>query len=71
VAPVQPGLAAPDGRIFLTRGFYEKFNRLLSPPKELASVIAHGSWTRRLGAIFTAADDDFSGQNGHACWRLA
>ncbi|HAR83832.1 MAG TPA: peptidase M48, partial [Sulfitobacter pontiacus] len=40
VAPVN-GLAAPDGRIFITRGFYEKFKSGAVTAEELASVIAH------------------------------
>lgn len=35
------GLAAPDGRIFLTRGFLRKLDRGEVSPEELASVIAH------------------------------
>lgn len=34
-------LAAPDGRIFVTRGFYEKFHNGQIAPEEMASVIAH------------------------------
>ena len=40
VEPVN-GLAAPDGRIFLTRGFLNKKMRGEVTPEELASVIAH------------------------------
>jgi putative metalloprotease len=39
--PVVNGLAAPDGRIFLTRGFYERFRAGLVEAEELASVVAH------------------------------
>ncbi|MGP9789370.1 M48 family metallopeptidase [Roseinatronobacter sp. NSM] len=35
------GLAAPDGRIFITRGFYNKYRRGEVTAEELASVIAH------------------------------
>ena len=56
------GLAAPDGRIFLTRGFYRKFRDGEVTGDELASVIAHelghvahGHARRRM--------IDFTGQN--------
>lgn len=39
--PVVNGLAAPDGRVFLTRGFYERFRRGEVAAEELASVVAH------------------------------
>ena len=35
------GLAAPDGKIFITRGFYNKFISGEVSGSELASVIAH------------------------------
>ncbi len=35
------GLAAPDGRIFLTRGFIERYQAGAVTPEELAGVIAH------------------------------
>ncbi|QYK40253.1 MAG: M48 family metallopeptidase [Paracoccaceae bacterium] len=35
------GLAAPDGRIFLTRGFLDKYRMGFVTAEELASVIAH------------------------------
>lgn len=35
------GLAAPDGRIFLTRGFVQKFRAGVVTAPEMASVIAH------------------------------
>lgn len=35
------GLAAPDGRIFITRGFYNKYRLGEVTSQELASVIAH------------------------------
>ncbi len=40
VDPVN-GLAAPDGRIFITRGFYRKFQQGEVSADEMASVIAH------------------------------
>ena len=61
IEPVN-GLAAPDGRIFLTRGFYRKFHEGEVTAEELGSVIAHelghvalGHSRRRL--------IDFSGAN--------
>lgn len=35
------GLAAPDGRIFITRGFFNKYRQGLVSAEEMASVIAH------------------------------
>ncbi|MCY4209202.1 MAG: M48 family metallopeptidase [Roseovarius sp.] len=61
---IQPvnGLAAPDGRIFITRGFFQKYLDGEVTAEEIASVIAHelghvalGHTRRRL--------IDFSGQN--------
>lgn len=40
VAPVN-GLAAPDGRIFLTRGFIDRYRQGIVSAEEIASVIAH------------------------------
>ncbi len=61
IAPVN-GLAAPDGRIFLTRGFLDKLDAGEVTEAELASVIAHelghvahGHTRRRMV--------DFAGQN--------
>lgn len=61
IEPVN-GLAAADGRIFLTRGFYQKYLDGDVTAEELASVIAHelghvahGHARRRM--------IDFSGQN--------
>ncbi|MFC3058247.1 M48 family metallopeptidase [Paenirhodobacter populi] len=61
VAPVN-GLAAPDGRIFLTEGFLNLYRKGEVSAEELASVIAHelghvahGHTRRRM--------IDFSGQN--------
>ena len=38
------GLAAPDGRIFITRGFFNKYRAGEVSAEELASVIAHELW---------------------------
>lgn len=61
IAPVN-GLAAPDGRIFLTRGFLDRLDKNDVTEAELASVIAHelghvahGHSRRRMV--------DFAGQN--------
>lgn len=61
VAPVN-GLAAPDGRIFLTRGFYEKYRAREVTGEELASVIAHELGHVALGHSRRRMID-FSGQN--------
>ncbi|MRX49624.1 M48 family metalloprotease [Paracoccus sp. S-4012] len=60
--PVINGLAAPDGRVFLTRGFLDRLDRDEVTEAELASVMAHelghvvhGHTRRRLL--------DFAGQN--------
>ncbi|MDB3860861.1 M48 family metallopeptidase [Paracoccaceae bacterium] len=61
IEPVN-GLAAPDGRIFITRGFYDKFIAGEVTENELASVIAH-----ELGHVALGHSKrrmiDFSGQN--------
>lgn len=61
IEPVN-GLAAPDGRIFLTRGFYQKYRSGAVTGEELASVIAH-----ELGHVALGHSKrrmiDFSGQN--------
>lgn len=61
IEPVN-GLAAPDGRIFLTRGFIRKLDSCEVTAEELASVVAHelghvahGHTRRRMV--------DFAGQN--------
>jgi putative metalloprotease len=61
IAPVN-GLAAPDGRIFLTEGFVRKYRAGEVTAEEMASVVAHelghvahGHARRRM--------IDFSGQN--------
>ncbi|MCX7889797.1 MAG: M48 family metallopeptidase [Rhodobacteraceae bacterium] len=56
------GLAAPDGRIFLTRGFYRKFREGEVTADELASVIAHELGHVALGHSRRRMID-FSGQN--------
>lgn len=40
VEPVN-GLAAPDGRIFLTRGFVDRYRQGIITAEEMASVVAH------------------------------
>jgi metalloprotease len=35
------GLAAPDGRVFITRGFYDRYRSGLVTADEIASVVAH------------------------------
>ncbi|MCB1335544.1 MAG: M48 family metalloprotease [Roseivivax sp.] len=56
------GLAAPDGRIFLTRGFYQRYTRGEVTAEELASVIAHELGHVALGHSRRRMID-FSGQN--------
>ncbi|MFY0680491.1 MAG: M48 family metallopeptidase [Thalassovita sp.] len=56
------GLAAPDGRIFITRGFYRKFTEGAVSAEELASVIAHELGHVALGHSRRRMID-FSGQN--------
>ncbi len=56
------GLAAPDGRIFITRGFYNKFRSGEVSGDELASVIAHELGHVALGHTRRRMID-FSGQN--------
>ena len=56
------GLAAPDGRIFLTRGFVDLYRSGQVTPEELAAVIAH-----ELGHVASGHARrrmiDFTGQN--------
>ena len=61
VDPVN-GLAAPDGRIFITRGFYRKFQSGEVTGEEMASVIAHELGHVALGHARRRMID-FSGQN--------
>lgn len=56
------GLAAPDGRIFITRGFYRKFKEGDVTGEEMASVIAHELGHVALGHA-RRRSIDFSGQN--------
>lgn len=56
------GLAAPDGRIFITRGFYNKFRSGEVTADEMASVIAHELGHVALGHSRRRMID-FSGQN--------
>ncbi|MEP2781326.1 MAG: M48 family metallopeptidase [Pseudoruegeria sp.] len=56
------GLAAPDGRIFITRGFYNKFQQGHVSAEEMASVIAHELGHVALGHSRRRMID-FSGQN--------
>ncbi len=61
IAPVN-GLAAPDGRIFITRGFYDKYRAGEVTAEEMASVIAHELGHVALGHSRRRMID-FSGQN--------
>lgn len=61
VAPVN-GLAAPDGSIYLTRGFLDKFRAGAVTAEELASVIAHELGHVALGHTRRRMID-FTGQN--------
>jgi putative metalloprotease len=56
------GLAAPDGRIFITRGFFRKYQNGEVTAEELASVIAHELGHVALGHSRRRMID-FSGQN--------
>ncbi|MFD1344383.1 M48 family metalloprotease [Litorisediminicola beolgyonensis] len=56
------GLAAPDGRIFITRGFFRKYQQGEVSAEELASVIAHELGHVALGHSRRRMID-FSGQN--------
>ncbi len=60
--PTINGLAAPDGRIFLTRGFYNAYRAGKVTAEELASVIAHELGHVALGHSRRRMID-FSGQN--------
>lgn len=61
IAPVN-GLAAADGRIFITRGFFEKYTSGAVTGEEIASVIAHELGHVALGHARRRMID-FSGQN--------
>ncbi len=56
------GLAAPDGRIFITRGFFNKYRQGQVTSEEMASVIAHELGHVALGHSRRRMID-FSGQN--------
>ncbi|QIE42901.1 M48 family metallopeptidase [Rhodobacteraceae bacterium SC52] len=56
------GLAAPDGRIFITRGFYNRYRAGDVTGPEMASVIAHELGHVALGHARKRMID-FSGQN--------
>ncbi len=56
------GLAAPDGRIFITRGFFNKYRAGEVSSDEMASVIAHELGHVALGHSRRRMID-FSGQN--------
>lgn len=56
------GLAAPDGRIFITRGFFNKYRSGAVSSEEMASVIAHELGHVALGHSRRRMID-FSGQN--------
>ncbi len=61
IAPIN-GLAAPDGRIFITRGFMEEYRKGNVSGAEIASVIAHELGHVALGHARKRMID-FSGQN--------
>ncbi|MDG1376298.1 MAG: M48 family metallopeptidase [Yoonia sp.] len=61
IEPVN-GLAAPDGRIFITRGFFNKYRAGEVTAAELASVVAHELGHVALGHSRRRMID-FSGQN--------
>jgi putative metalloprotease len=61
IAPIN-GLAAPDGRIFITRGLYERFRKGEIEAEELASVVAHEVGHVALGHA-KRRRIDFTGQN--------
>ncbi|MFD0979723.1 M48 family metallopeptidase [Tropicimonas aquimaris] len=61
VAPIN-GLAAPDGRIFITRGFYDRYRAGEVSAEEISSVIAHELGHVALGHSRRRMID-FSGQN--------
>jgi putative metalloprotease len=61
IEPVN-GLAAPDGRVFITRGFYRKYQQGEVTAPEMASVVAHELGHVALGHSRRRMID-FSGQN--------
>lgn len=60
--PAINGLASHDGRIFLTRGFYEQFRAGKVTAEEMASVVAHELGHVALGHSRRRMID-FTGQN--------
>ena len=56
------GLAAPDGRIFITRGFYNRYRKGEVSAEEMATVIAHELGHVALGHSRRRMTD-FSAQN--------
>ncbi|RMF39047.1 MAG: peptidase M48 [Alphaproteobacteria bacterium] len=60
--PTINGLAAPDGRVFVTRGFLDRYRRGEITGEELASVIAHELGHVALGHSRRRMID-FAGQN--------
>ena len=60
--PMINGLASADGRIFITRGFYEKFRAGQVTADEMASVVAHEMGHVALGHARRRMID-FTGQN--------
>ena len=60
--PQVNGLAAPDGQIYLTRGFYDRYRAGAVSAEEMASVIAHELGHVALGHARRRMID-FSGQN--------
>lgn len=61
IEPVN-GLAAPDGRIFITRGFYDRYRQGDVTAEEMATVVAHELGHVALGHSRRRMID-FSGQN--------
>ena len=61
IEPVN-GLAAPDGRIFITRGFYDRYRQGAVTAEEMAAVVAHELGHVALGHARRRMID-FSGQN--------
>lgn len=61
IEPVN-GLAAPDGRIFITRGFFNKYRAGEVTSEEMATVVAHEMGHVALGHARRRMID-FSGQN--------
>jgi putative metalloprotease len=60
--PMINGLASADGRIFITRGFYDRFRAGQVSPEEMASVVAHEMGHVALGHARRRMID-FTGQN--------